>query len=191
MAVDGFLSSHGLPYLRPAISQSFCQYVGQSVSKSRLSFRLSPDSLVSSDSHRYRQDLDLYPTTCLRNWHKIESYVTSADRTNGWALHRLNRKLNYVEPLREENISLAARSTAWQRRDRASAEESLLPAAGRTIEIGFGTGLNLPHFPPDRHLTDRHRPGTDARSDRQRTNRRLANPGHQDAARRPEPASIP
>lgn len=26
--------------------------------------------------------------------------------------------------------------------------ESLLPARGRTLEIGFGTGLNLPCFPP-------------------------------------------
>lgn len=25
--------------------------------------------------------------------------------------------------------------------------ESLAPAGGRTLEIGFGTGLNLPHFP--------------------------------------------
>lgn len=26
--------------------------------------------------------------------------------------------------------------------------ESLRPATGHTLEIGFGTGLNLPHFPP-------------------------------------------
>lgn len=27
-------------------------------------------------------------------------------------------------------------------------QESLRPATGHTLEIGFGTGLNLPHFPP-------------------------------------------